>query len=77
MASFRLRPGKDDDIIAGLNSIPSWKDKSDVFRDALRLYFSHGEGKTQKTNTFASAELKPAEITQGVEERLDGLINSI
>lgn len=43
MGSFRLRPGKDDDLITALAALPKSEDKSDAIRAALRLYFRINE----------------------------------
>lgn len=38
--SFKLRPGRDDDIAQALARIPTYFDRSDVLRDALRQYYN-------------------------------------
>lgn len=38
---FRLRDGKDDDLIKSFDELPKSTDKSDIIRDALRRYFYH------------------------------------
>jgi hypothetical protein len=36
---FRLRVGKDDDLASVLNILPAHIEKSDIIREALRMYF--------------------------------------
>lgn len=36
---FRLRQRKDDDLSEALQTIPAFLDKSEVIREALRMYF--------------------------------------
>lgn len=40
--TFALRPGKDDDIKAALNTLPVAVDKSDFLRGLIRDYFKLG-----------------------------------
>lgn len=37
--SFRLRPGRDNDILKVLDAIPKSIDRSDIIRGALRAFF--------------------------------------
>jgi hypothetical protein len=39
LPSFKLRPGKDDDLIKALAGVDRKVDKSNVYRAALRLFF--------------------------------------
>ena len=39
MIPFRLRVGKDEDLEAAFESLPSYIDRSNVIREALRSYF--------------------------------------
>lgn len=76
MGSFRLRPGKDDDIIQSMSKLPSWQEKSDIVRAALRLYF--GLDKVEPIKCANYSPICPEEPpTEELTEKLDNLFKGI
>jgi hypothetical protein len=54
--SFKLRPGKDGDLIKALEGIAPGVDRSTVYRAALRYFFKHSPGSVQLLNKKADAD---------------------
>ncbi|MCQ2010521.1 hypothetical protein NOM01_10890 [Sporolactobacillus sp. STSJ-5] len=73
----RLRSGKDDDLRDAIDKLPASKDKSDVLRDALRLYFFDGhknEDKIMPPSAAVTIDKKEEPVQlQKVQEPEDSL----
>ena len=83
---FRLRPGRDSDIIEALNGIPKEIDRSEVIRSALRHYFNLTGVNTlplpEKRTSELPREFKPITsvnllATEKSAEDLDADIDSL
>lgn len=72
--SFRLRPGKDSDLIAALDGLPEWQDISALVRLALRLYFR--QEKAQPVN-LPPVRAEPPTVTADADTELDKLLGGI
>lgn len=70
----RLRPGKDSDIIAALETVPKYLETSDIVRAALRLYFAHDGPEPIKMEVV---NLKPVEASANSESKLDDLLHGL
>lgn len=88
-AKARLRPKKDDDLIKAWSSLPPHKDKSDIVREALRLFFfgvhptpnniiqaSEKHIVLAEEKEFAVEEIEQIINEQDYEDRFDELLNS-
>lgn len=80
----RLRTGKDDDLRQAIEKLPASQDKSDLVRDALRLYF-FGKKTEPVPEYAAAAESKKEEpvhlqkknpLHDVVGSKLDDLLNN-
>ncbi|MEJ3719307.1 hypothetical protein WGM54_14905 [Paenibacillus polymyxa] len=88
-AKARLRPKKDDDLIKVWNNLPPHKDKSDIVREALRLFFfgvhptpnniiqaSEKYVALEEEKEFEVEKIEQVINEQDYEERFDELLNS-
>lgn len=76
----RIRIGKDDDLRDAIDKLPASRDKSDVLRDALRLYFFGGH-QNPPANVEEVKKEEPVQLEKTKEPddflsgKLDDLLN--
>lgn len=70
----RLRVGKDDDLRKVINDLSPSKDKSDLIRDALRLYFFGN--KKNDIHAPASVHKKEEPIHLEKKEQAEDIVSS-
>ncbi|WP_311078058.1 hypothetical protein [Paenibacillus polymyxa] len=73
-AKARLRPKKDDDLIKVWNSLPLHKDKSDIVREALRLFF-FGECSTYNHQTQIPLTRLHSESEEVVMDKVEEIVD--
>jgi len=61
---FRLRDGKDNDIMNAIHSVPKYFEKSDIIREALRSYFFNTN--TPLRDSFTEVAVQPVIVKEVV-----------
>lgn len=69
--NFRLRDGKDDDLKQALNSLPSYVDRTEIIRKALRDYFFNNQKPiTIKNNTAPQVNIPLKETIEDIDSKI-------
>lgn len=74
--SCRLRPGRDDDIALALARLPEDVDRSDVQREALRMYFNL-EGQPRAARAPISLGDFQLEAQEKSPDQLNGALDDL